>query len=517
MATDWRVADTVELTDELAARRARASAPVPCLTILWHPDASRVGERAPIDRDGRGTALSRLSPSFAARASSAARPLETPFVSRHETWITAVTGHELEVSSTGPDAGLRVGGVPLSGPRRIEADELREGVVIEIGKHVALLLHLAAWPRAPVPETWGMAGSSDGLSAVLQAVSRVAAASAPVLLVGESGVGKELVARALHAASARREHALVSVNIAGIPAEIAAAELFGHVEGAYTGARRPRTGLFVDADGGTLFLDEIGAASVELQAMLLRVIEDGEVRPLGAAEPRRVDVRVVAATDEDLAAGVAAGRFRAPLLHRLSAYRIDVPPLRERREDVAVLLGTFLRRELAQVGRESLLAPDPVVTRGREAWFPVGMLRPLLAYGWPGNARQLHNFARRLVLQYGESAAIDADAAIHELQGAEELPAGEPEGTTSEDLLAALEATGWSIAAVARQLGLSRSAVYRLIDGMPEVRRAKDVPEDELRRCLAACGGDLEMVARQLRVSERGLKLRMRQLGSSPR
>ncbi|MCZ7682003.1 MAG: sigma 54-interacting transcriptional regulator [Sandaracinaceae bacterium] len=210
----------------------------------------------------------------------------------------------------------------------------------------------------------------------------MALSDAPVLLRGESGTGKELVARAIHEASPRKGAAYVSENVSAIPETLLESALFGHVRGAFTGAERARRGLFEIADGGTLFLDEIGEMSEPLQAKLLRVLQDGELRPIGSEEARRVDVRVVTATHRDLEAMVASGRFREDLFYRIAVVQVELPPLRQRPEDVAPLVAELLERH----------AP------GRRVRVDRAAMSALRAYAWPGNVRQLENELRRALV-----------------------------------------------------------------------------------------------------------------------
>ena len=243
----------------------------------------------------------------------------------------------------------------------------------------------------------GLVGSSPAMRALYAQVQRLAPAAAPVLVRGESGSGKELVARALHSEGPRAGRPFVAVNCTALPQALLESELFGHVKGAFTGATGVRRGLFVEADGGTLLLDEMGDMPAELQAKLLRVLEDGEVRAVGADATRTVDVRVVAATHQDLEARIHDGRFRADLFYRLNVVSLHVPPLRERREDVPALAEHFLAR-----AREK--NPHSPVRR-----FAPEALAALAALPWPGNVRELENLVQRLVL-LGARDVVDLDA-----------------------------------------------------------------------------------------------------------
>jgi transcriptional regulator with GAF, ATPase, and Fis domain len=234
--------------------------------------------------------------------------------------------------------------------------------------------------------------SSPAMMRVLEQVDLVAATDATVLVLGETGTGKELVAHRVHERSRRADRPLIKVNCAAIPRELFESEFFGHVRGAFTGALRDRTGRFEAADGGTLFLDEVGEIPLELQGKLLRVLQEGELERVGDARTRRVDVRMVAATNRDLVHEVAAGRLREELYFRLSVFPIVIPPLRERPSDVAPLVDHFLRQACARLGR-----PRPAV-RGRD-------LRALERYAWPGNVRELVSVVERAAVLASDGRA----------------------------------------------------------------------------------------------------------------
>ena len=244
-------------------------------------------------------------------------------------------------------------------------------------------------------------GTTPAMRALFRAIGRLAQAPLSVLITGETGTGKELVARALHRESPRAHRPFVALNTAAIPAELLESELFGHEAGAFTGATRRHLGRFEQADGGTLFLDEIGDMPLSLQTRLLRVLAEGEFFRVGGRELIRVDVRVIAATHQDLEQLVADGRFRADLLHRLDVVRLRLPPLRERREDAPVLAGRFLAAAARKFDAPVKRLSKPAIER-------------LLAYDWPGNVRELENLCWRLAaLAPGDSIGIaDLDAAL---------------------------------------------------------------------------------------------------------
>lgn len=315
-------------------------------------------------------------------------------------------------------------------------------------------------------------GQSAAHKALLAEIATVADSELTVLVTGETGVGKELVAQAIHARSPRHRMPMVSLNCAALPDTLVESELFGHVRGAFSGAVNDRRGKFELADGGTLFLDEVGELPMAVQAKLLRVLQSGQLQRVGSDREHRVDVRVIAATNRDLAEEVRQGRFRADLYHRLSVYPLLVPPLRERGRDVLLLAGFFLERNRAQLGLRSLrLAADAQAA--------------LLRYDWPGNVRELEHLIGRAGLkalaavrpQRPRILTIDAsDLALPTLQEGVTATSGAIEAGTGEirDLReavddyqrrlieAGLQHHQGNWAAAARDLGLDRANLLRL-------------------------------------------------------
>ena len=270
----------------------------------------------------------------------------------------------------------------------------------------------AALPPAAVPEpAQALVGQAPAMRALFRAIGRLAQVPLSVLITGETGTGKELVARALHRESPRAARPFVALNTAAIPAELLESELFGHEAGAFTGAHKRHIGRFEQADGGTLFLDEIGDMPAALQTRLLRVLAEGEFFRVGGRELIRVDVRVIAATHQPLETLVEQGRFRADLLHRLDVVRLQLPPLRQRREDIPLLLTHFLKRAAMELGVETK-TPSPEV------------LDFLSRLDWPGNVRQLENTCRWLtVMASGREILLD-DLPPELKQGEGGAPAG---------------------------------------------------------------------------------------------
>jgi transcriptional regulator with GAF, ATPase, and Fis domain len=249
----------------------------------------------------------------------------------------------------------------------------------------AVSLRFPAQTAGPAARTSGIVGTSEALQVVLEQIELVADTDATVLITGESGTGKELVARAIHERSPRRKGPLVRMNCAAIPESLFESEMFGYARGAFTGALTDRAGRFESAQGGTLLLDEIGEVPLAMQPKLLRVLQEKEFERVGETRPRKSDVRIVAATNRDLAAEVEAGRFRADLFYRLNVFSIESPPLRERREDIPLLADHFI-----QVCARRLHRPPPLLSEAG--------LRTLMARDWPGNIRELENVIERAII-----------------------------------------------------------------------------------------------------------------------
>ncbi len=322
-------------------------------------------------------------------------------------------------------------------------------------------------------------GTSRAIQRLRREIELVAPSDFAALITGETGVGKELVARSLHQHSRRSEQPLIYVNCAALPETIVESELFGHLRGAYTGASADRAGKFEIADGGTLFLDEIGELPISVQPKLLRALQEGELQRVGSDELLRVDVRIVAATNRDLEREVAAGRFRADLFHRLNMYPIHVPPLRERPTDIALLAGFFLDLYRRRLG----LGPVRLTEAARQA---------LTTADWPGNVRELDHLLGRAVLRAtarnARGAPIVITPELLQLDGAATRSARTPElapatsrgsvtvavgGMTLRDaveetkrslVLQAIEASGGNWAAAARSLGMARSNLHHMAE-----------------------------------------------------
>jgi two-component system response regulator HydG len=335
-----------------------------------------------------------------------------------------------------------------------EPDELLHRIDRALADHA--LRRENANLRSQVEDRYALGGviaRSEGMRRVLDLVARVAPTDAGVLIRGESGTGKELIARLIHAGSRRARGPFVAINCGALPEALLESELFGHVKGAFTGAVGARKGLFEEAHEGTLFLDEIGEMTPALQVKLLRALQDGEVRPVGATQAHTVHTRVIAATHRDLEALMREGRFREDLFYRLDVIALELPPLRDRREDISVLAEHFL----AQFARR----------QGRHLRLGAGALDRLLAYAWPGNVRELENAMERTAILSRDDVVVAEDLPRHVAHpgAAPGRPGpGAPQTLAEAErahILDTLERCGWSYSRAAEALGIGRTTLWR--------------------------------------------------------
>jgi transcriptional regulator with PAS, ATPase and Fis domain len=400
--------------------------------------------------------------------------LDDARVSRHHAVVRLHEDGSFVVSDLGSSNGTY-----LNGRRVLLPERMRHNDELTIGGTALRFLHppSAAGARSasrdedttlsgdePTGELT-VVGTGPAMEAVFRLMTKAAASSIPVLIEGETGTGKELVARAVHAVSARGRAPFVAVNCAALPEALLESQLFGHRRGAFTGADRDRVGLFQAANAGSIFLDEVGEIPLGMQAKLLRVLQEGEITPLGETTPRQVDVRIISATNRYLADEVEARRFREDLFYRLSSFPITLPPLRERREDIPLLSERFVA-EAAHGHRKRVSGIDP------EA------LECLVGHEWPGNVRQLRNELQRAVvlLEDGEavglrhlsprlrspgSAAPSPAPAEQPANGAATELRGARAAFEARHIAAVLERQGGNVSRAAEALGLSRMQLHR--------------------------------------------------------
>jgi two-component system nitrogen regulation response regulator GlnG len=484
----------------------KTSAPLLALTILWHPERARIGEQFIGGTGGDAIELNRYSPLFM-RPGAEGLPLGHGAISRQP--LRLVRDGEDGVAMTLPASSMavEVNGRAVQGEVRFSAAQVGEGQILTLGRALVLCLH---WmDRLPVPlPVPGLHGVGSASIGVREQIHMVARTSLPVLLLGETGTGKEIAARAIHALGERAQAPLVAVNMAALGDPLAATSLFGVAEGAQPGGAGAREGLFAQADGATLFLDEVGNTPAAMQPMLMRVLEGGDYRPLGAARDRHASARVIAASDQDLG-GTA---FNQALLHRLAGFVIRMPPLRARREDIGVLIVELLHQQ------------------GMDAALPAPLVAELAACDWPGNVRELAHVLQRAALVLGDGgtptlAQLVGAPASAQAVPAQAVPAPEPapreeqaaarrrpSALSDADVLEAMAANDWNIQAAAEALGISRPSLYKLLEDHPDIRRPDIIPEADIARAMAQCGGDVERCAALLRTPAEALRRRWRQL-----
>lgn len=433
---------TATQTNLAEERSTREGTPAPGLVCIYSegvscPRVTAVGRALRLGRDA-----------------SADLVIADPKVSRLHAMVEPA--HEaLAVTDLGSHNGTYVRGERLTRP----STSLSYGSTLRLGR--ALLLAVAdvgpfrGFPGAPDPPLLG----GPTMAAVRAELRAAAPTSSPVLIAGETGTGKERAAEALHRYSGRTGP-LVPVNCAAIPRELVESELFGHARGAFSGSHQPRKGLFREAEGGSLVLDEVGELSLEVQAKLLRVLEDGLIRPVGQDQAAPVDVRIIASTNRSLEAMVASGAFRQDLYHRLAAFVVTVPPLRDHVEDVPLLTAHFLRNEGVVLS--------------------VTAMETLAGARWEGNVRQLRNalYAASARARAEGRDRLDADdfSVVAKSEGARRADPGDADTAMRVRICTALQLRKGNVAQVARDLGMRRASLYeafRRLDIDPAAYREK--------------------------------------------
>ena len=505
--TETLNADGDETCSEVGSREV-------VVTIAFHPDLERVGDQLVVGVDG-AISVSRHQGFFS--GPNGEGPLGDPYVSRQPLRMTVDWRRGVSFACATSGAVV-VADHSLTTPICMPLCDIERGVVVTLSNRIVLLVHLGQAGQSTSDH--GLVGGSSALQAIRANIDQVADLDVPVLLRGETGAGKDMVARALHAGSDRAHKPYVAVNMGAISPATAASELFGHARGAFTGATNNHVGLFERADGGTIFLDEIGETPDEIQPMLLRVLETQEFLPVGASEPRRTNVRVIAATDADLESALRAGSFRSALLHRLSGFEIQIAPVRRRREDIAPLVVHFMKSELAKLDQSGKLEQNETE---RKLWFRPKLMRLLLRYDWPGNVRQLLNAVRQLLITSRNKEVLTLDARLDDMLRGKTEPsspacdsvprAPRPSELSDEVVAAALQSNRFSMGPTAKSLGVPRSTLYDFIEKSKQLRTAKDVEADELRQSFSDHEGDLDAMSNALQVSKRGIRLRLGEIG----
>jgi two-component system, NtrC family, nitrogen regulation response regulator GlnG len=502
------------------------------MSIAFHPDWRRIGEQSRFVSPGtinKPIEISRVSPMFSRPEVRGQSPITDGFVSRKPVMLAGLAGNALRVWCPAGGQKHTINGAALSEAQEFSEEEQAAGLIINLADRVILILRRTPLNFKKSPPL-GLIGVSPEIEHVRQQILKVADTSTPVLIHGETGSGKELVARAIHNQSLRSAQDFLAINMAAIPETTAVSQLFGHTKGAFSGAEREHSGYFGQADGGTLFMDEIGETSLETQAILLRVLETSKRQPVGSNEEQDVDVRVLTATDMDLDAAVRADRIREPLLHRLKAYDIKLPCLNERPEDIGPLFIHFLKKELLAIGGWTQWAGQQ---NENELWIEPQFVVSLIRHPWTGNVRELQNLVRKLVIANRGSAVFKTQdllspKAKRSISSFTRSPSDEsfaprppeaasrihPSAISEQALVSALKNNQWRAGAAADELGISRSSLYTLIEQNPNIRKAKDLSKDQIEIARTQCRGDINAMAELLQISKRALQLREKDLSS---
>lgn len=466
------------------------------MTIVFHPDTTRIGQFVDLAvwssdtvRPRLNCTVGRYTPDF-----SDGRPIDQPHVSRQALVVSGDRG-ALLLSAAAPGVVCRIG-KDEADQLRLGDEQLAAGIPVRLGHGVVLFVRELDLPTAGhgLPEA-AFPGCSVEAQRVRQQLAAAAATDMPVLILGESGVGKELIARAIHQHSVRHRRPMVAINMTVIPETLAPAQLFGTAKGAFTGAQASE-GFFQQAHGGTLFLDEVGDTPVSIQVQLLRALQEREAPVVGGA-PQAVDIRVVAATDGSVE---EASGFRNALKQRLAGLTIRVPPLRARREDIGPQV-------LHMLGVASAAGDCPPLVEQLEddraaAWWG-RIFFDFLSGDWPGNSRELDNAVRRALLLAGEPWHYESAAAGI---------GSTPEPVSDAELEATYERCGFEPSATRAVLGMSQGTVYRRLRAHPRCQIACDITDEQLAAAVAVVGKDPAAIARHLRVSLPGLLKRFPQL-----
>ncbi|MFZ6819598.1 sigma 54-interacting transcriptional regulator [Undibacterium sp. Ji22W] len=524
------------------ALTASNSRPLLGLTIAWHPDPSRIGEQFVSTTEAGTIELGRFTPTFRA-INGDALPVGYGGISRDPLRIVRDDQDGVTIYPPNSRMVVEINGAEVRDPSFFSPEQIDVGVIIALGRAVFVCVH---WMRClpkhnPVD---GFIGVGSNAIFTRDLIRLAATNDNTVLLLGETGTGKEVAAQAIHNLSKRSSSKMVSVNMAALNESLAAADLFGASKGAYTGAQNSREGYFSEAQNSTLFLDEIGNTPLTVQPMLLRVLENGEYRPLGATRDARSTARMITATDQDL----YHTNFNHALVRRLESFIIRIPPLRARREDIGLLIYHLAQRnDVAQVNL---------------ALIPPSLISDMLNFEWPGNIRQLSNVLKRtlLSLQLGEypllanmvetptitvtasadlrkvstntnlapsslkTAELTAKSATNELikrvsDSANDGPVAAPverkklRDLSEQDVIDAMHRHDWTIQYAADDLGISRPSMYKLIDANTQIRRVEQIPAEEIRAHLSAVNNDVEQCAARLKTPSEALRRHLKGLG----
>lgn len=502
--------------------------PLLVITIAWHPDSQRIGEQFMGTTEASLVELNRFHPLFK-HFDSEALGIGYSGISREPVRIVRNSNNDITITPPNSRMVVEINGEQILGPITLSKEQIDAGLILGLGRTVLLCFH---WMRClpkqnPVK---GFLGIGEAAVRTRDLIRQAATTDSAVLLLGETGTGKEVAAQAIHALSKRSQHKITSINMAALNESLAAADLFGAVKGAYTGAQTTRAGLFSEAQNSTLFLDEIGNTPATIQPMLLRVLESGEYRPLGAQKDSQSSARLITATDQDL----YDSNFNQALLRRLESFIIKLPPLRARREDIGLLLVDILKSN-----------PETEITLSS---IPSNLITELMIYDWPGNVRQLIHVFNRILLAYknGEAPTLNSlidmsakrssissvasslaplDSTTMAQFNADAKGKSVPKNVgmvtervrlaelSEDDVIKAMEKNFWTIQYAAQDLGISRPSMYKLLEANTQIRRAEQITLEELSKAIADCKGEVEPCASMLKTPSEALRRHLRGLG----
>ena len=492
------------------------------LTIIFHPDTTRIGETSLVCEPlgGKSSVIGRYSPNFT-RDVGFETPLDDRYISRVALELHHKQGAVL-LKRGSSSSRARVGRSEMISELRLSDESLAAGVPIVLGGRVVLLLRRAEHftPSLEVGRVGEvLCGSSAYMKKLRQQIFRLASTDLDLLVRGETGTGKELVAQAVHGACSQASGNMVSVNMAAIPVSLAPSILFGSAKGSFSGANKSSAGYFEQAEKGTLFLDEIGDTPLEIQAQLLRALQQREVQCVGGAL-RKVSLRVISATDAPLEE--ESCNFKAALRHRLGESEILLLPLRHHPEDIGELAMTFLSNSFQQQYRADLIPNRESEATELARWAE--LFYQFVCYSWPGNIRELGNFSQQVAVA-SDSRVTIPDLLLRRLSTASPvtemarvMPVAPPTGSSKylcdQEFVAMFEKAEFEVARAARQMGVSRQAVYRRISSIPNLCLASELAREQIEEALQRCKGNIALAAVQLRVSKSALRVR---IGNAPK
>jgi DNA-binding NtrC family response regulator len=523
------------LTSPMAAQ-LQHDRPLLAMSIAWHPETQRIGAQYVVSHHDWNLELSRFVPAFN-KPNEEALPLGFSGISREPLRFKRDEQEGIQLSIPNSRMAVEINGVEMSDSCYFSYEQIEDGVIIGLGRAVLICLHwMKSVPRNnAVP---GFIGIGQAALSTRDLIRQAALSDNTVLLLGETGTGKEVAAKGIHSLSKRVNKPMVCVNMATLNESLAAADLFGAAKGAYTGAQQNREGYFGQAEQGTLFLDEIGNTPQPVQAMLLRVLESKEYRPVGAVRDLTTTARLITATDQNL---YDAG-FNQALLRRLEHFVIPMPALRQRREDIGPVLIDYLQKKNVAIDQQAL---------------PFDFVSDMLNFDWPGNIRQLCNIIERYLVaqQMGErpnlnqyiavnvnhpsrrlldtprsinssvmptvkdviNAQSRSEATPSTLSAPEKtnaiIPRSRLKDLSHDDILNAMEKHAWTIQYAAQDLGISRPSMYKLLESHPEIRRVEQIAQEEIRQAWEQAQQSVEHCASRLRTPNEALRRHLKGLG----